>query len=554
MASKLPTKLNTDNSFAYKAAVCFIISIGIFLRLYHFFYNRSLWEDEIYLSSGIIKHTFKDIFTQPLPYLQKAPLGYLIFDKLGVMVLGATEKGLRFYPLLCGIASLFVFVPVSKYLLKPAGQILAIAVLSFAPPLIYHSAEAKPYIAELLASLIIIWWYIKYRYETSLSKLVLWGLGGAVIVWFCYSAIFVLAATGMAIAIPYLKKKNWKVILSLSIPAIMWIVSFIISYFLYAKDGSNSDWLVNYWAKVMAGYMPHQPAAAVVWLMHRLFSFFDYPLGLSWLNDWREHNVIKQVLTRLAFVPLILFITGIIYFYKNNRSFLMLVGIMFLIAVTASALKLYPMDERLTTYLSPFGILLFGAGFQFFLQENKFVKIIGYVLAAILVVSPLKVAFSQVINPNLFGAMKKSYQREALFYLNDRYQPGDMVYVYRNDIPGYLLYKKLDSLKYTAIIGNDYRNSSNSFNEYFSKLENDIIPFKGKKRVWIIYGTYVDWPVGEWGHDPIWYYINKDQGEGVKLFKKWILSKATEKECYQPGGIEPVDDIHVCLLDFSSFH
>ena len=154
MAQNKKFNLNTPvPELNYNLFVCIIIAIGIFFRLYHFFNNRSLWEDEIYLSSGIINHSFNDIFTKQLPYLQKAPLGYLLVARFFVSIFGTNEIGLRFFPLLCGTISLFVFLPVARYFLKLEGLIIALCIFSFAPTLVYHSVEAKPYITELLATI-----------------------------------------------------------------------------------------------------------------------------------------------------------------------------------------------------------------------------------------------------------------------------------------------------------------------------------------------------------------------------------------------------------------
>jgi hypothetical protein len=539
---------NIKNFSRHKIYLYLIIAVGIIIRLFHFFYNRSLWEDEIYLASGIANHTFKDILTQPLPYLQKAPPGYLFFARLCVAILGENEMGLRLYSLLCGIAALFVFIPVTKYFLKPTGQLVAVVLLAICHPIIYHSVEVKPYITEVLATIIVMYWYTKYRYETNIRGLFAWGLKGAIVVWFCYPSIFVLAATGLTIAIHYIKTKNWKVIALLFVPAIMWLVSFVISYLLYAKPGSDSTWLVYYWTHVMDGYMPRQLVPGAMWFIRRVFTSFDNTLGLSWSADWREHDVIKLIMMRMAYIPFLLFIAGVIYFYRYNKSVLVLVGSVFLLAFTASALVLYPMNERLMMYLTPFLILIFAGGSQFVLQSNLLIRVPVYILTAMVIILAAKNSFAHLINPYTFGDNKKSYQREALLYLNDHYLPGDEVYVYRNDIPGYTLYKKLYNLKYNAVIGKDYRLNSKSFNEYFSKLDKDISIFSNSKRVWVVYGSYIDIPVGETGEESKWYYNNL---EGVKRFQSWLASKAVQKEAYKPEHDDAVDDIHVCLMDFT---
>ncbi|MES2426925.1 MAG: glycosyltransferase family 39 protein [Bacteroidota bacterium] len=547
MYSKLLDK--SSFKFTYNTIIYIIISLGVFFRLYHFLNNRSLWVDEIFLSSGLIHHTFKEIFTQPLAYFQKAPPGYLLFARLGIAFLGQNEMGLRIYSLICGIVALFAFLPMVRYFLKPGSQVLAIAILSFSPWIIYHSVEAKPYISELLASIIVILWYIKYHNTNSLTRYFIWGISGVIIVWFCYSVIFVLAATGITAAVLYMKKRNWRGVLLLAIPAAMWVVSFIISYLMYAKEGSEHDWLIIFWEK-NGGYIPTQFLPAIEWIFHRMFSVFDYPLGLSWTNNWSVHSKMQLMLIRMAFLPIPFFLIGIYFFFKQSKANFLLLGSLFLIVITASALKLYPISIRLMTYLAPFCILLIAGGFEYLLKLKLAVKISAVVLSILILIGPIKNSFSQVINPGFFGEDKKAHQREALFYINNNYQPGDVVYVYRNDVPGYTLYKKMYNLKFEGIIGNDYRTRSTSFNNYLFNLSKDFSSFKGKKRVWIINNGWMDQIPGDSYDQPDWYYINH---QNIPRFESWLESIAILKARYNPGKNEP-DDMHVRLMDFSKYH
>lgn len=153
--------------------------IGIFLRLFHFFDNRSFWIDEVYLSSSLIRMDFGELMTPPLDYEQKAPIGFLWLSKLAVLAFGKTEMALRLVPLLCGIALLFVFRPVARRFLQPVGVAVAVGILALAPPLVYHAVEAKQYATEVLATAVTLWLYTRYHKQMSSQALLLWGIWGA---------------------------------------------------------------------------------------------------------------------------------------------------------------------------------------------------------------------------------------------------------------------------------------------------------------------------------------------------------------------------------------
>jgi hypothetical protein len=527
----------------YTIAIWLILALGIFVRLYHFFYNRSLWEDEIYLSEGIVNRTFTEILTKPLPYLQKAPLGYLLISKVFTVLFGNQEMALRLYSCICGVVSLFVFVPVARHYLNSLGVIIALTLLAFSPPLVYHSVEAKPYGTELLATILILRLYLKYQNQTQLRQLLAWGIFGAIIIWFVYPGIFVLAATGLTAAVIYLKKKNYKAILRLLLPASLWLISFGVSYLLYAREGSGSGWLVDFWQK-HDSYMPVAPLPTVLWLLHRMFYFLHYPLGLSWFNNWAEPGIFYKIISRMAIVPILLMVFGIRYFYQTNKRFLLLLGAALLVALAVSVLKLYPFHERLTVYLAPYILILIAGGCEFLFTKKLSFKVLQFVLIVLLVFGPIKNTISQIIHPDLFGDYKKSYQREALLYVNKHFRSGDAVYIYRNDIPGYLFYKQQIPLQYKAVLGNDYRCSTNNFHDYFSGIKADLNAIQAK-RIWVIYGNW-DINVGEYMGVPAWYYQNQD---GVQRFSQFLLQNGKIIEEFKPEDGGKTSNIHAVLLE-----
>jgi len=531
---------NQDNG--YKIIIWTIIGIGIALRLFHYFNDRSLWEDEIYLSTGIVKLSLSGLLHQSLDFQQKAPIGYLLIVKVCTLLFGNNEMGLRLFPLLCGIGSLFVFLPVARFFLKPAGVIVSLIILAFAPPLVYHAVEAKQYCTELSATILLLYSYTLYQDKKDLKSIILWGIWGAIIVWFSYSSVFILAGMACVLGFYYLKEKQWNVLFKLAIAFVLWFGSFAVNYIVFTQKSAHTGWLVYFFIKHDA-FIPLS-GAALPWLLHKLFAFYNYPLGLSWFISY--HNIGLQILQRMAWVPLIFTITGVYYLFKRNKRLLLLIGSTFLIVFVASAIKLYPFHERLTVFLAPLFILLIAAGCQFlFRRDTK--NIVQYILVSLLLFGPVVNSFAQIIHTNLFGDYKKAYHREAFDYLNKHYQPGDMVYVYWNDLPAYDFYKLIDSMKFKAIEGTDYRYTSHNFNEYFSKLDNEFKTFEGHKRVWILHNNNFDIEIGDYIGHPEWYYLKDD---GVKRLDNWLATKGKVVEEFKVdnGGIS---NVRVMLMDFS---
>ncbi|TSJ36528.1 hypothetical protein FO440_22115 [Mucilaginibacter corticis] len=144
-----------------------------------------------------------------------------------------------------------------------------------------------------------------------------------------------------------------------------------------------------------------------------------------------------------------------------------------------------------------------------------------------------------LLKPQFFYSHKKSYQREALTYIDQHYQPGDAVYVYWNNLSGYRLYKLMYNFKYNAIEGTDQRLKSKDYADYYHNLSPDFNKFKKAKRVWLVYNTEFITDIGDMIDSPAWYYrVSPD----ARLVQE--LSKT-----YQPSLQFSGTDVTVQLLE-----
>ena len=493
-------------SLNYTKYYCAIFLIlGICLRLFHYFYNRSLWMDEVYLSSSLIKMDYAELATLPLDFQQKAPIGFLWIVRFMVNLFGSNEMALRLWSLLCGIASLFVFIPVAKFFLQPKGLILGLGILALAPPLIFHSVEIKQYQTEMLATLLVLYAYVKYQSSYNYKSLIIWGALGSIIIWFSYSSIFILAGIGAGLTFLNLYRKKWEIALKQSIPFGIWLVSFVINYFLFTHKHAESKWIV-YWFDFYHNFMPLPPRsiADIKWYATSFYSMIDYPLGLLW-KFYNGDMLSLKILFKVPFLPVICLVAGILGFYKRKKELLIL-GFPFLFVFIASGLKLYPLTERFWVFISPILILFVANGYSK-LSDQLNATIIRLGFAFLLLIGPLYSDIMLLVYPQEFFMHKKSFQRQALNYVNERFQPGDAVYVYWNDLPGFKVYERIVPLKFKAVQGADYRYSSVSFDDYLKKLKIDFRLSKNTKRIWFIYNDHYQTDIGDKIDEPSWYYL-----------------------------------------------
>jgi hypothetical protein len=536
---------NDDSQKYLKVSGYFVIAAGILLRLFHYFNNRSLWEDEVYLSTGLVKLNLWALFNHSLAYQQKAPLGYLLVSKLCLLLFGNHEMALRLFPLICGVASLLVFLPVVRYFLQPLGVLVAISLLAFSPQLVYHSVEAKQYATELFTTILFLYTFIVYKNRFDFKSLVSWAFYGAIIAWFSFSIVFIMAATACTLLLNSLVKKKWPHLLKQAFTFSIWFISFGINYLLFSGKNAHTGWLIDFYVKHDA-FMPIS-FHALAWVGHQFFSFLNYPMGLSWFNAVDYDSRFHQMLLRFAWIPIIIAVTGTYHLYKNNKQLLVLIFSSFIIVFMASTLKLYPFHERLTVFLAPLFILLIAAGCQLLIAPKQKRYTWQYLPILMLLFGPVYNSLRLLKRTDLFGDYKKSYNREAFFYLNQNYQSGDIVYTYWNDLPAYDFYKMVYPLKYTGIQGVDYRYQTSSFTDYFNHLNTDFKTFEGKKRVWIIFNNHFDIAIGNYIGNPSWYYARNN---GPQLFQSWLLKKGKIIQSFHPESSGAASNLSVWLMDF----
>ncbi len=143
--------------------VCALLVLGIVIRTIRYLLNFPLWPDEAYLAHNYLDRSFLEL-TQPLDYIQIAPILYLWLQHAILKLLGFSELTLRLSVFACSIGSLFLFRHLAGRLLQGSAYLLAFGTFAVAYPLTRYSAEAKPYGFDMFVSLALLTltveWYL----------------------------------------------------------------------------------------------------------------------------------------------------------------------------------------------------------------------------------------------------------------------------------------------------------------------------------------------------------------------------------------------------------
>ena len=487
-----------------RRALISVLVLGILFRLFHFFYNRSLFIDELYLDINIIKMSFWELATLPFEYEQKAPIGYLWAAKLCVVLFGKGEKALRLFSLICGISSLFLFIPVARYYLKQWGVVLAVGILSLSWTFIYHSVEAKQYSTELFATILALLLHIQYHKAKDTTSLIKWGIFGGVLLWFSFSLIFLLAGIAGATILTCLFRNQWKRACTYMIPFSLWILSFGIIYYFFISKYQQSGWLIDFFHKVYDGFMPLPPTSFsdVVWYVRTPYSLLHYPLGLLLNLDDEIAKTSARHILKLGWLSIFFILYGMISLLKDSKVKFLILLLPIAATFLASSFRFYPIYARFVLFLTPLLIIFLAFGIEKFSIYFSSKKVLYSFTALILFIVAAN-SVRQVITPSLLSG---ATERETILYVNDHFRQGDAVYVFWNMRHAYGYYKEAYNLKYTATQASYVKNSSTSAEDYIRNLSSDFENFKGKKRLWFIYDPNNVNHIGDYVGQPQWYH------------------------------------------------
>lgn len=433
-----------------------IICLGVILRLVQYLFNRSLWLDESALALNIINRSFSQLL-QPLDYNQVAPIGFLMVEKLLIQSFGSSEYILRLFPFLCGVFSLFLFCKVAKHYIKQKAALIALLLFTISNPLIYYSSECKQYSSDVFIALLLytVTIYIQSKRLTT-SRIALFGVIGAVAIWFSHPAIFILAGIGLSLTLFYLNKREWLKISKFSIAYSIWILSFVTFYFVSLRNFSHDKPLLNFWK---GSFMPFPPKTK--WFSNMLFEFLNNPLGLSYFP---------------GIVKLMLLIGCISMFFKKKKKFVVLISPI-LFTLFASGLHKYPFSGRLLLFIVPIVILFIAEGIkQIKTKTSNNSSILVIIIIGLLIFPPLLSTSYHLLKPRTREEIKP-----IISYVRENRQSGDLLYLY---------YSSQFAFKYYSgsygFNDNDYIigvSSRGNPEKYISDLDK----LRDNKRVWILF-------------------------------------------------------------------
>ena len=491
----------------------YIISIGIFIRLYQYLCNKSLWLDEAALSLNIINRSFSGLMEQ-LDYNQYAPLGFLFIEKSITILLGTSEYSLRLFPLISGMLSIPLFLMVAKRILKKEAVPIALTLFILPWSLIYYSVEVKQYASDIMITLLlylVLLYADKRDFDTKGSAL--FAIFGGVAIWFSHPLVFVMAGVGTTLLFISISKRDWKRLYTLVPIFSIWLLCFAINYFSFIniESGLDKEWIFNYWSEHFAPF-PITSMPDLKWYFEHLLMIFKSKLLMG--------------MSPVSGIWLIIYLCGLISLFVRDKKIFFFLITPLIVTLMASALELYPFYDRLILFLLPLVILTISEGvFKLISWSNNRSSTLSILMVLIIGVLILVPIFN---NGNYFlKPIVREEIKPVLAYIGNHREPGDVLYIHYGAIYQYIYYADRYDLESMPATADRLRRR----NPYVYSFEiNEIM---GQKRVWVLFShIYNEEKIDEMNDE----YLNRLDRAGRRIDS--FYSTASSVFLYDLGGGE----------------
>lgn len=432
--------MKKKNCYWYTQWLCWAaITLGISFRIYGLLLDHSFWLDEAMLASSVCRRSLTRLIASPLDYGQSAPVGYLYIVKLFAMMLGYSRRALRLLSLIAGIICIGLVYLIAKRICGARHPEWITALFALLPFYIEYSVEFKPYMLDNVCVLLAL--LAADAYERKQMTLPVLCVFYAVIIWFSFPAVFLVAGHMVVTVLTLLKacigskQKNGQergFFLELGCCALV-LFSFYFYYLLWlsgTKEGAGGG---SYWDNLAFPLIPK--SLDDVRLLAKMATAIFSPLS-------------KMILCMILFVPVGFDLACMCRQRKATPLFMLSIpGI--LVLFVASWMGFYPIETRLVQFLAILYLLLAAEGLEClcsmlerrgtavaggtrWLLYKHSADIISLLLCGVAIACGV-LTVSRMRAGKMFHA--DSDVSKEVAYLKEHFQLGDSVYVFTQTKP-----------------------------------------------------------------------------------------------------------------------
>lgn len=450
-----------------------ILCLGAANRIIHFSQGRVLYNDEIYVAENIRKLSSAEL-RGPLIHDQRAPVGFLLAVKACWVTIGHNDYALRAVPLIGGLLGLLAFYPVARTFLPPTAALFALALFAGSEPLVFYSAELKPYAWDATATIVILGILIPLatRPLTWTYALVA-GAAGMCLPFMSFASTFTMASMGGVLAACLISQRRWVEIPKAAAMGALWGLGILALYLIqvrhYPKDISSWIWS---WGNEF-GCFPLFGHYSRIWFQDHLNQLISHSVGLS--------------VSTLAILAVVM---GVLYLARLRPFILSLFLMPILTGIVMSHMKQYPFSGRMLLYTYPIIILLIAYAINRLWESSESESRRWAIGAMALLLAPMIFAgINNARNPRerssvAYTNYDQAHIKYAMQFIQKNWQPGDLLYLQSDSGKWVQHYaEKYGFDPQTAIAGIPSHLWCTNWEACGEHLEKTV---KGKPRVWLL--------------------------------------------------------------------
>ena len=447
-------------------ALTAVVIVGAALRLWQYAADTSQWTDELALTKGILTLDLWQLLTAPLLFQQVAPRGFLLVEKLLVMVLGPSDYALRLFPLFCSLVALLVFARLAARTLEGAGPLAASVLFATAAPFIAFGSLVKQFSADVCVAVLLWWLAYELTSRPLTPRRAVWAaLLGSLLVWFSLPGVLMAAALGAALLVwpPEAHAGGHTRRLLAPVLACWGVSSLAVTLVSFATLAPGAgEYVRRFWA---IGYAPRSAARffETLWPLDQMRLLFGP--GLTHAGLAYRLPTMYAALTALGFVVL----------WRRDRRTAALLFAPTVLTLGAAVVGRYPFSERLILFLVPAFMLAIAAAVE---AVRRLLHPYSRVLAASVCIALLLPAlYPLAASPPVYYT---EHMKPVLSYVRERRQPGDGIYVYYGAALAVTFYGERYGLKRSEYAVGGCRRGDTR--RYLRELDT----FRGRPRVWLL--------------------------------------------------------------------
>lgn len=463
-----------------------VVALGSLWRVGQWWSNPSLWLDEASIADNIVDRGYGSL-TQPLSYEQGAPVGWLWIERSMSLLLGDSERALRLWPMVAGIATILVAWALARRVLGPIGTASFVAAVAFWPALVQYTGELKQYSTDTLASLIILLLGVRVLQGERHARAHL-ALAGTILLWCSHPALLCLAGVGIVIGVDDLRRRDRSGVALSAVTALLWSLS-LAGLWEVSLEGLSGSELIDGWA---LGYAPplSDPIGWVQFVRRETLSIYWIPTpGVRWLvsaslvvGAWQLLRRAPRVFALTASLPIVALVASQVkvYPYVGDRPSLYLFPV-FLLWI-ASALPERTHDDTPT---GPAETRTGPAQASTAARRRRAAQVVGAAVGATMVLSWMIAAHHTwwLINP--FATRHEA--RDVLSPFADEVDDSTPTYLYRFSGTSYRYYGRRFDLPEPAgalrLAAADRRDPAVSS----ASACRGSLDLRGVRQIWVVY-------------------------------------------------------------------